>query len=37
MTWISCTLLHFLHVVAFEVEKALNVKYLVFCGDSIYK
>lgn len=37
MSQITCTLLYFLHIVASKVGKAVNVKYLMFCGDSIYK
>lgn len=37
MSWRTCTLLYFPHSVASEVGKALNVKYLVLCGDSIHR
>lgn len=37
MSQITCTLLYFFLLVASEVGKALNVKYLMFCGDSIHK
>lgn len=37
MSQITCTLLYFLPFVASKAGKALNVKYLMFCGDSIHK